>query len=177
MQAIAGDPKELEIYIGKELAHRKGVAYTEEFAKEYAEEIEQSSDTMVAAAKDAYIGKVKSFYDLAYKKIAGTATYTELKELDELSTALDIDLSSFNENLMSSLSAYAQQVADNAYISQENKEKALKQAAGLALDAKAVSEMYGLSYGILTPEMVNSYKGLTSVNDTLVSSKNRMSRD
>jgi hypothetical protein len=42
MQSVVGDPKQLREYIGRELAHKMGRDYTDEFATEFESEITAS---------------------------------------------------------------------------------------------------------------------------------------
>jgi len=53
MEAIVGDPKDLEQYIGQELAYREGRNYEDaSFIEEYGAIITETRENMVAASKD-----------------------------------------------------------------------------------------------------------------------------
>ena len=177
MEAVVGDPDQLEEYIGRELAHKMGRDYNKEFATEFGQEITASRENMVAAFKDNYIEQIKSYNDLVYKKIVGTATFEELEQLDDLAVDLNIDLGQFTGRLIDDLSTYAQSIIDNAYLSAEEKNKYLKDSFSTMLGAKGYAQLYGLDSNFLTQDAAIRLGDLSEASKTLSKTKNRMTLD
>lgn len=176
MQSVVGDPTQLKKYIGKELAHKMGRDYTDEFAAEFDSEITASQEEMTAAFKDSYIERIQTYNDLVYKKIVGTATFAELEKLDDVATELNIDLSEFTGRLIDDLASYAQGIIDNAYLSAEEKQKYLKDSFNTMLGARAYAEVYGVDANYLTQDAATRMEEFSAANKTLRSTKNRMTQ-
>ena len=174
-QALLGNDEILRSLITEQIAHKYNIK--PEQAKEfYGAEIDNAIKDSVAARKDAYINEVKTFNELLLKKIDGTATFSELEELDDLGQKLDVELDDFTGNLIDDLNKYAQSIIDNSYLSYSDKKTALKDTYGTLFGAQAYQETYGYD-SFITGDMASSLNDYTTAQKMVRTNKNNLTAD
>lgn len=174
-QALLGNDEILRSLITEQIAHKYNI--DPEQAKElYGAEIDNAIKDSVAVRKDAYVNEVKTFNELLLKKIDGTATFSELEELDDLGQKLDVELDDFTGNLIDDLNKYAQSIIDNSYLSYSDKKTALKDTYGTLFGAQAYQETYGYD-SFITGDMASSLNDYTTAQKMVRTNKNNLTAD